>query len=69
MTLDLGGKSPQIVFAFADPDFAADAIARLILLKATQACVADSGLIADRRILDNLAAQPVPDRRGQAKNA
>ncbi len=69
MTLELGGKSPQIVFAYADPDFAADAIARSILLNATQACVADSGLIADRRILENLAAQPVPDRCDQTENA
>jgi acyl-CoA reductase-like NAD-dependent aldehyde dehydrogenase len=69
MTLELGGKSPQIVFAYADPDFAADAIARLILPKATQACVADSVLIADRRILDDLPARPVPDRRGRTKNA
>ena len=69
MTLELGGKSPQIVFAYADPDFAADAIARSILLNATQACVADSGLIADRRILDDLPARPVPDRRDQKKNS
>ena len=35
MTLELGGKFPQIVVVGADLDLAADAIARSILLKAT----------------------------------
>ncbi len=68
MTLELGGKSPQIVFADADLDLAADAIARSITFNAGQACVAGSRVIADRRILDDLAARliarMVPDRPG-----
>lgn len=68
MTLELGGKSPQIVFADADLNLAADAIARSILFNAGQACVAGSRVIADRRILDDLAARLVerlvPDRAG-----
>ncbi|MCP3467357.1 aldehyde dehydrogenase [Bradyrhizobium sp. CCGUVB23] len=46
MTLELGGKSPQIVFADADLDQAAAAIAGSILANAGQACVAGSRLIA-----------------------
>ncbi|MFO1207929.1 MAG: aldehyde dehydrogenase family protein [Amaricoccus sp.] len=40
MTLELGGKSPQVVFADADLDLAADCIARSITFNAGQACVA-----------------------------
>lgn len=58
MTLELGVKFPQIVSVGADLDLVADAIARSILLNATQACVADSRVIADRHILDDLAARP-----------
>ncbi|MDE5444230.1 aldehyde dehydrogenase family protein [Bradyrhizobium sp. CSA207] len=46
MTLELGGKSPQIVFADADLDQAAAAIAGGILANAGQACVAGARLIA-----------------------
>ncbi|APG88819.1 aldehyde dehydrogenase DhaS (plasmid) [Sinorhizobium americanum CCGM7] len=56
MTLELGGKSPQLVFADADLDRAAQAIARNILANAGQACVAGSRLIADRRIAERLTA-------------
>ncbi|HVX74901.1 MAG TPA: aldehyde dehydrogenase family protein [Bradyrhizobium sp.] len=45
VTLELGGKSPQIVFADADLDLAADCVARSILANAGQACVAGSRLI------------------------
>ena len=61
MTLELGGKSPQIVLVRADLDLAADAIVRSILFNVTQACVADRRVIADRRILDDLAARPNED--------
>ena len=47
MTLELGGKSPQLVFADADLDLAAAAIAGSILFNAGQACVA--GIPPDRR--------------------
>ncbi len=55
MTLELGGKSPQVVFADADLDLAAEAIARNILSNAGQACVAGSRLIAERSIAEPLA--------------
>ncbi|MBB2154973.1 aldehyde dehydrogenase [Gluconacetobacter diazotrophicus] len=45
MTLELGGKSPQIVFADADLPRAADAIAASILANAGQGCVAGTRLI------------------------
>lgn len=55
MTLELGGKSPQVVFADADLALAAEAIARNILSNAGQACVAGSRLIAERSIAEPLA--------------
>lgn len=57
MTLELGGKSPQIVFADADLDLAADCIARGILSNAGQVCVAGSRVIAERGIAEDLAAR------------
>ncbi|WP_372802287.1 aldehyde dehydrogenase family protein [Paracoccus seriniphilus] len=68
MTLELGGKSPQIVFADADLDLAADNIARSIVFNAGQACVAGSRVIAHASIADDLAARLMarmqPDRPG-----
>jgi aldehyde dehydrogenase (NAD+) len=56
MTLELGGKSPQLVFADADLELAASAIARSILANAGQACVAGSRLIVAREVVDGLSA-------------
>jgi aldehyde dehydrogenase (NAD+) len=56
MTLELGGKSPQVVFADADLDLAALAIARGILANAGQACVAGSRLIVSEEIAEALSA-------------
>lgn len=56
MTLELGGKSPQLVFADADIDRAATAITGSILANAGQACVAGSRLIVERQIADRLTA-------------
>jgi aldehyde dehydrogenase (NAD+) len=53
MTLELGGKSPQLVFADADLDKAAAAIAQSILSNSGQACVAGSRVIVE----ENVAAQ------------
>jgi aldehyde dehydrogenase (NAD+) len=55
MTLELGGKSPQLVFADADIGLAADCIARSILFNAGQACVAGSRVIAHAAIAEELA--------------
>ena len=57
MTLELGGKSPQVVFADADLDLAAASIARSITGNAGQVCVAGSRLIAQAKIADVLSAK------------
>lgn len=56
MTLELGGKSPQLVFADADLELAAGAIAGSILSNAGQACVCGSRLIVEAKVADALAA-------------
>ncbi|MEO9339760.1 aldehyde dehydrogenase family protein [Mesorhizobium sp. SB112] len=55
MTLELGGKSPQVVFADADLELAATAITRGILANAGQACVAGSRLIVAEEVADTLS--------------
>jgi aldehyde dehydrogenase (NAD+) len=56
MTLELGGKSPQLVFADADLDLAAAAITTGIISNAGQACVAGSRLVVEAKVADRLAA-------------
>lgn len=56
MTLELGGKSPQIVFADADLELAADIITRNIIGNAGQVCVAGSRLIVDQTVAQRLTA-------------
>ena len=56
MTLELGGKSPQLVFADADLPRAAASVARGILANAGQACVAGSRLIVERSVADAMVA-------------
>ena len=48
--LELGGKNPQIVFADADLDAAADAIVFGICFNAGQCCVSGSRLIVERSV-------------------
>lgn len=52
MTLELGGKSPQIVFADADLDLAARAVAQSMLANAGQACVAGTRVIVEKSAAD-----------------
>ena len=54
MTLELGGKSPQIVFADADLDKAAAAVTASIVGNAGQACVAGSRLIVQKEVAAEL---------------
>lgn len=56
VTLELGGKSPQLVFADADLDKAADCVAGSLTANAGQACVAGSRLIVQRPVADALVA-------------
>lgn len=55
MTLELGGKSPMIVFDDADLDLAANCLARGILPNAGQFCVAGSRLIVHQAVAAALA--------------
>ena len=54
VTLELGGKSPQIVFADADLDAAVPTIINAIVQNAGQTCSAGSRLLVDDLIYDNL---------------
>lgn len=54
VTLELGGKSPQLVFPDANLELAAENIARSVLGNAGQVCVAGTRLIAQRSIADEL---------------
>ncbi len=60
MTLELGGKCPQLVFADADLELASRCVSHAILSNAGQVCVAGSRLIVQRRchdeMVDRLAA-------------
>jgi len=59
MTLELGGKSPMIVFADADLDLAAACLERGIMPNAGQFCVAGSRMIVAREIAGALAERLV----------
>ena len=50
VTLELGGKSPQIVFADADLDKASAIVAKAITLNAGQVCVAGSRLLVHESV-------------------
>jgi len=59
VTLELGGKSPQVVFADADLDLAARCIVNSITFNAGQVCVAGSRLIVARPVADELLGKIV----------
>jgi aldehyde dehydrogenase (NAD+) len=61
VTLELGGKSPQIVFADADLDMAIPALVNAIVQNAGQTCSAGSRLLIDQQIYE-----PLLQRLGQA---
>ena len=61
VTLELGGKSPQIVFADADLDAAIPAILSAIIQNAGQTCSAGSRLLVEQSIYE-----PLLERLGQA---
>jgi aldehyde dehydrogenase (NAD+) len=54
VTLELGGKGPQIVFADADLDAAIPVIVNAIIQNAGQTCSAGSRLLVDEMIYENL---------------
>ncbi len=60
VTLELGGKSPQIIFADADLDAAIPTIINAIVQNAGQTCSAGSRLLVDQQIYE-----PLLERLGQ----
>ena len=52
VTMELGGKSPQIVFADADLDAALDAVVRGIVQNAGQTCSAGSRLLIQEAVAE-----------------
>ncbi|SDD27093.1 aldehyde dehydrogenase family protein [Ruegeria marina] len=56
-TLELGGKSPQIVFADADLDAAMPVLVKAILQNGGQTCSAGSRVLLERPIYDQVAAE------------
>jgi aldehyde dehydrogenase (NAD+) len=54
VTLELGGKSPQIIFADAALDKASAIVARAITLNAGQVCVAGSRLLVQKSVVDQV---------------
>ena len=57
VTLELGGKSPQIVFADADLDAAMPVIVNAIVQNAGQTCSAGSRLLVERAVYDDVLAR------------
>ena len=56
VVLELGGKSPQLVFADADLDLAATAVCKAITQNAGQTCSAGSRVIVERSIYPRFTA-------------
>jgi aldehyde dehydrogenase (NAD+) len=57
VTLELGGKSPQLVFADADLDRALPFLVNAGIQNAGQTCSASSRILVERKILDQLLAR------------
>jgi aldehyde dehydrogenase (NAD+) len=55
-TLELGGKSPQVVFADADLDAAAPVLVKAIVQNGGQTCSAGSRLLVERRAYDDVVS-------------
>ena len=63
VTLELGGKSPNLVFADADFKRSAAGVARSIFRSQGQSCVAGSRLLIERRIAEEFIALVIDDMR------
>lgn len=57
VTLELGGKSPQLVFADADLDAALPVVVNAIVQNAGQTCAAGSRVLIERSVYDAVMAQ------------
>jgi len=60
VTLELGGKSPNIVFADADLDAAVGGVVRAFTMNSGQVCIAGSRLLVQDIVYDALVARLVP---------
>ncbi|WP_342361012.1 aldehyde dehydrogenase family protein [Terrarubrum flagellatum] len=60
VTLELGGKSPQLVFADADLDTAAPILVKAIIQNGGQTCSAGSRVLIERKIFDRVLSMLVP---------
>ncbi len=56
VTLELGGKSPQLVFADADLESAAGTVVNAVIQNAGQTCSAGSCVLVEERIYDRFVA-------------
>ena len=63
VSLEMGGKGPQIVFADADLDAAARVIASSVVRNSGQICYAGTRLVVDHRVADEMV-----DRLGKLVN-
>lgn len=61
VALELGGKSPNLVFADADLKKSAAGVARSIFRSQGQSCVAGSRLLVERKIADEFIALVIED--------
>lgn len=68
VTLELGGKNPNVVFADADLDAAVQGAVEGAFDNAGQACIAGSRVLADRAICDELTAR-LAERAGALRVA
>lgn len=66
VTLELGGKSPQVVFADADLDLAAPGVASGFLFNHGQTCTSGTRILVERSIFDEFT-QRVAEIAGSAK--
>lgn len=64
VTLELGGKAPNIVFADADLDAALAGVSMAIFNTSGQACLAGSRLLVERSIADEFVARLADSMRG-----
>src|SRR5262249_4948948 len=63
VTLELGGKSPNVVFADADLDRAIPGAANAIFFNAGEVCVAGSRLYVERPVFDDVLSGLCADAR------
>ena len=65
VSLELGGKSPQVVFSDADLDCAIPGMANAVYMNTGQVCVAGSRLYVQRGIYSEVVEAPIcPTRTG-----